>query len=88
MLSSFLTVFYCAPLKSLLLDYHEINFLALSSIMAHNFEVYIGAWMNNKCSIITWVVVVSQARLAIRSCACLKSSGIEVFDLLSVYIKY
>lgn len=56
--------------------------------MAHNFEVYIGAWMNNKCSIITWVVIVSQARLAIRSCACLKSSGIEVFDLLSVYIKY
>jgi hypothetical protein len=59
--------------------------MSLSSTMADNFEVDIGAWMDDKRPVVSWVVIISQARFTIASPARLKSSGMELSDLLGVW---
>lgn len=52
--------------------------------MANNFKVHIDAWVNNERPIVSLVVLVPQARLAVGGCAGLESCGVELSDLLGV----
>jgi hypothetical protein len=59
--------------------------MSLSSTMADNFEVDIGAWMDDKRSVVSWVVILSQAGFTVAGPTCLESSGMELSDLLGVW---